>query len=115
MHLNDADMILVPASYNGKDYGGKIDIPKRFKCRMVIMECLFGMILPKYSQAYTLIANYIDGTHDDSGQSAVYSLVPEDGYYPPQIAPQNQLPILRALLPMLTQLYGKIRANCWTT
>lgn len=89
--LKRADMILVPASYNGKDYGGKIDIPRG----LVPDSSNHGMFvwydIAKYSQAYTLIANYIDGTHDDSGQSAVYSLVPEDGYYPPQIAPQKPI------------------------
>ena len=42
------------------------------------------------SQAYTVVANYIKGEHGDVGQSALYSLVPEEGYYPPKIAPKDQ-------------------------
>jgi hypothetical protein len=42
------------------------------------------------SQAYTLVANYATGAQGKFGQSALYSLVPEVGFYPPRLAPANQ-------------------------
>jgi len=46
--------------------------------------------LAKMSQAYTLVANYATGAQGNFGQSALYSLVPEVGFYPPRLAPANQ-------------------------
>lgn len=47
--------------------------------------------IAKYSQAYTLVANYLPKEGDGFSASALYSLVPEEGYYPPNIAPQKEL------------------------
>jgi predicted amidohydrolase len=88
--LNRANMLVVPTAYNQKEYGGDVNIPKG----LVPEEANKGMYIwysmAKYSQAYTLVANYIKGEHGDVGQSALYSLVPEEGYYPPKIAPRDQ-------------------------
>ncbi len=88
--LQRANLILIPVAYNQKDYGGNVNIPKG----LVTDDSNKGMFIwyniAKFSQAYTLVANYINGTHHDIGQSALYSLVPEEGYYPPRIAPDNQ-------------------------
>ena len=84
--LQRANLILIPVAYNQKDYGGDVNIPKG----LVPDDSNRGMYvwynIAKYSQAYTLVANYINGAHHDIGQSALYSLVPEEGYYPPRIA-----------------------------
>lgn len=89
--LKRADLILLPVSYNQHDYGGKVDIPRGLVPNSSNRGMYMWYDIAKYSQAYTLVSNYIGGTHDASGQSAVYSLVPEDGYYPPNIAPHREM------------------------
>lgn len=88
--LKRADLILLPVNYQQQDYGGKVNIPRG----LVPDDSNRGMYMwydiAKYSQAYTLVANYLTG-NQASEQSAVYSLVPEDGYYPPNIAPHKEL------------------------
>ena len=42
------------------------------------------------SQAYTLVANYATGAQGDFGQSALYSLVPEDAFFTPRLAPAGK-------------------------
>lgn len=88
--INRANMLLVPVAYNQKEYGGDVHIPKG----LVPDDSNKGMYIwysmAKYSQAYTLVANYVNGEHGDVGQSALYSLVPEQGYYPPKIAPRDK-------------------------
>lgn len=88
--IKRANLLLVPASYNQKDYGGDVDIPKG----LVPDDSNRGMYIwynmAKYSQAYTLVANYVGGAQGDVGQSALYSLVPEEGYYAPKIAPRDR-------------------------
>jgi predicted amidohydrolase len=88
--FNRANMILVPVAYNQKEYGGDVKIPKG----LVPDDANKGMYIwynmARYSQAYVLVANYVNGEHGDIGQSALYSLVPEDGYYPPKIAPRDK-------------------------
>lgn len=88
--IKRANLLLVPVSYNQKGYGGEVDIPKG----LVPDDSNRGMYIwynmAKYSQAYTLVANYVNGVQGDVGQSALYSLVPEENYYPPKIAPRDK-------------------------
>lgn len=88
--LKRANLLLVPVAYNQKEYGGDVKIPKG----LIPEESNKGMFIwfsmAQHSQAFTLVANYINGTHGDVGQSALYSLVPEEGFYPPNIAPKDK-------------------------
>jgi hypothetical protein len=47
--------------------------------------------IAKYSQAHTLVANYQPKGTSGFDASALYSLAPEIGYYPPNIAPNNEV------------------------
>jgi hypothetical protein len=88
--LKRANLLLVPVAYNQKEYGGDVKIPKG----LIPEESNKGMFIwfsmAQHSQAHTLVANYVRGTHGDIGQSALYSLVPEEGFYPPNIAPKDK-------------------------
>lgn len=88
--LKRANLLLVPVAYNQKEYGGDVKIPKG----LIPEESNKGMFIwfsmAQHSQAHTLVANYVRGTHGDIGQSALYSLVPEEGFYPPSIAPKDK-------------------------
>jgi predicted amidohydrolase len=86
-----ADLILVPAMYNQKEYGSSVDIPKGIVPDASNRGMAMWYNIPKYSQAYTLVANYIGGEHRDIGGSALYSLTPEVDYYPPNIAPDKEI------------------------
>ena len=46
--------------------------------------------IAKYSQAHTLVANYPPKGGNSFNVSALYSLAPEVGYYPPNIAPNKE-------------------------
>lgn len=89
--LNRADLILIPAMYDGKAYGGAVNIPKG----LVPAESNRGMYMwfniAKYSQAHTLVANYLPKGVGEFAASALYSLVPEEGFYPPNIAPEKEI------------------------
>ncbi|RTK99623.1 MAG: carbon-nitrogen hydrolase family protein [Proteobacteria bacterium] len=85
--LRRADLILIPTMYNQTEYGGKVNIPAGIVPNSSDRGMFVWYDIAKYAQAYTLVANYINGSHHDVGQSAVYSLVPEDGYYAPSISP----------------------------
>jgi hypothetical protein len=89
-----ADVILVPTMYNQKDYGSKVDIPKGVVSDLSNRGMAMWYNIPKYSQAYTLVANYIHGEHGATGGSALYSLAPEVDYYPPNIAPNKEVAYL---------------------
>lgn len=88
--LKRANLLLVPVAYNQKEYGGDVKIPKG----LIPEESNKGMFIwysmAQHSQAFTLVANYVNGAHGDVGQSALYSLVPEEGFYPPNIAPKDK-------------------------
>jgi len=88
--IKRANMILAPVAYAAKDYGGPVAIPKG----LVPQESNRGMFMwysmAKMAQAYTLVANYATGAQGDFGQSALYSLVPEEGFYAPRLAPPDQ-------------------------
>jgi len=77
-------------AYNQKEYGGDVKVPKG----LIPEESNKGMFIwfsmAQHSQAHTLVANYVKGANDDIGQSALYSLVPEEGFYPPNIAPKDK-------------------------
>lgn len=88
--INRANMILVPSAYNQKEYGGDVNIPKGLVPEASNKGMYIWYNMAKYSQAFTLVANYVKGEHDDIGQSALYSLVPEEGFYPPMIAPKDK-------------------------
>lgn len=87
--LKRATMLLTPVAYGAKDYGGPVAIPKG----LVPDDSNRGMFIwysmAKMSQAYTLVANYATGAQGDFAQSALYSLVPEEGFFPPRIAPAD--------------------------
>lgn len=88
--LKRANLLLVPVTYNQKEYGGDVKVPKG----LIPEESNKGMFIwfsmAQHSQAHTLVANYVRGAHGDIGQSALYSLVPEEGFYPPNIAPKDK-------------------------
>jgi predicted amidohydrolase len=88
--LKRANLLLVPVAYNQKHYGGDVNVPKG----LIPEESNKGMFIwfsmAQHSQAHTLVANYVRGTHGDIGQSALYSLVPEEGFYPPNIASKDK-------------------------
>lgn len=86
-----ADLILVPAMYNQKEYGSTVDIPKGIVTDASNRGMAMWYNIAKYAQAYTLVANYIGGEHRDVGGSALYSLTPEVDYYPPNIAPDKEI------------------------
>jgi len=89
--LNRADLILIPAMYDGKNYGGEVNIPKGLVPDASNRGMYIWYDIAKYSQAYTLVANYLPKTGNGFNASALYSLVPEDGYYPPNIAPNKEI------------------------
>lgn len=88
--LRRADLILIPAMYNQQDYGGKVNIPAGIVPNSSDRGMFIWYDIAKYAQSHTLVANYINGAHHDVGQSAVYSLVPEDGYHAPMISPNTE-------------------------
>jgi predicted amidohydrolase len=89
--LNRADLILIPAAYEGKEYGGEVNIPKGLVPDASNRGMYIWYDIAKYSQAFTLVANYRDSSSRDFVQSALYSLVPEENYYPPNIAPNKEV------------------------
>lgn len=88
--LNRADLILIPAMYDGKAYGGEVNIPKGLVPDASNRGMYMWFDIAKYSQAYTLVANYLPKGSSDFAASAVYSQVPEEGFYPPNIAPNKE-------------------------
>lgn len=86
-----ADLILIPAAFNQKEYGRPVDIPKGVVQEASNRGMSMWYSVAKYAQAYTLVANYINGTDGDIGGSALYALTPEVGYYPPNIAPDKEV------------------------
>ncbi|MCX5515756.1 carbon-nitrogen hydrolase family protein [Kaistia algarum] len=88
--LKRANMILVPVAYGEADYGGPVAIPQG----LVPDESNRGMFvwysMAKMSQAFTLVANYVTDKSGDTGRSALYSLVPEEGFFAPRMAPANK-------------------------
>ncbi len=88
--LKRADVIAIPVAYNQKTYGGNVDIQKGIVPDVSNRGMYMWYDIAKYSQAYTLVANYVNGEHHDIGQSAVYSQIPEEGFYSPSIAPNGE-------------------------
>ena len=89
--LNRADLILIPAMYDGKAYGGEVNIPKGLVPDASNRGMYMWFDIAKYSQAYTLVANYLPKGGSEFAASALYSLVPEEGLYPPNIAPNKEM------------------------
>ncbi len=89
--LNRADLILIPAMYDGKSYGGEVNIPKGLVPAASNRGMYMWFDIAKYSQAYTLVANYLPKGSGEFAASALYSLVPEEGLYPPNIAPNKEM------------------------
>jgi hypothetical protein len=85
--LKRATMLLTPVAYNAKDYGGPVAIPKGLVPEDSNRGMFMWFSMAKMSQAYTLVANYTTGAQGDFGQSALYTLVPEEGFFPPRLAP----------------------------
>jgi predicted amidohydrolase len=88
--LNRSDLILIPTSYDGKQYGSEVNIPKGLVPDASNRGMNFWYDIAKYAQAFTLVANYQQSGDREYVRSAVYSLVPEEGYYPPNIAPHKE-------------------------
>lgn len=89
--LNRADLILVPTAYDGKHYGDEVNIPRGLVPDASNRGMNIWFDMAKYSQAYTLVANYQQDLDKEFVRSAVYSLVPEEGYSPPNIAPNKEV------------------------
>lgn len=89
--LNRANLILIPAMYDGKAYGGEVNIPKGLVPAASNRGMYMWFDIAKYSQAYTLVANYLPKESGEFAASALYSLVPEEGFYPPNIAPNKEM------------------------
>ena len=89
--LNRADLILIPAAYDGKQYGSEVNIPQGLVPEASNRGMNIWFDIAKYSQAFTLVSNYHSGSTKEFERSAVYSLVPEEGYYPPNIAPDKEV------------------------
>jgi len=88
--LKRADIIAVPVSYNGS-YGGKVMAPAELFASQYSPSSMFIWYdMAKYAQAYVLVANYVKGRNTALGTSGLYSLVPEAGFYPPQLASDNK-------------------------
>ena len=89
--LNRADLILIPAAYDGKAYGGEVNIPNGLVPDASNRGMYMWYDIAKYAQSHTLVANYLSKDTNGFNASAYYSLVPEEGYYPPNIAPQKEV------------------------
>ncbi len=89
--LNRANLILISAMYDGKAYGGAVNIPKGLVPAASNRGMYMWFDIAKYSQAYTLVANYLPKESGEFAASALYSLVPEEGFYPPNIAPNKEM------------------------
>lgn len=88
--INRADLILIPAMYDGKSYGGEVNIPKGLVPDASNRGMNIWYDIAKYSQTHTLVANYQPKETNGFNASALYSLAPEVGYYPPNIAPNKE-------------------------
>lgn len=88
--LKRATMILTPVAYSANDYGGQVAIPKGLVPEDSNRGMFMWFSMAKMSQAYTLVANYATGTQGNFGQSALYTLVPEEGFFPPRLAPADK-------------------------
>jgi predicted amidohydrolase len=89
--LNRANLILIPAMYDGKAYGGEVNIHKGLVPAASNRGMYMWFDIAKYSQAYTLVANYLPKDSREFAASALYSLVPEEAVYPPNIAPIKEI------------------------
>ena len=89
--LNRADLILIPTAYDGKQYGSEVNIPKGLVPDASNRGMNFWYDIAKYAQAFVLVANYQQNTDKEFVRSGVYSLAPEVGYSPPNIAPHKEL------------------------
>ena len=89
--LSRADLILIPAMYDAKQYGGEVNIPKGLVPEASNRGMNIWYDIAKFSQAHTLVSNYLPKNTNGFDASAAYSLVPEDGYYPPNIAPLKEV------------------------
>jgi predicted amidohydrolase len=89
--LNRADLIMIPAMYDGKSYGGEVNIPKGLVPEASNRGMNIWYDIAKYSQTYTLIANYLPKGTNGFNASALYSMAPEIGFYPPNIAPNKEI------------------------
>jgi hypothetical protein len=89
--LNRADLILISSAYDGKGYGGAVDIPRGLVPEASNRGMFMWYNIAKFSQAITLVANYRYSANPDFIRSGVYSLVPELGYSPPNIASDKEI------------------------
>ena len=89
--LNRADVIMIPAMYDGKSYGGEVNIPKGLVPEASNRGMNIWYDIAKYSQTYTLVANYLPKGTNGFNASALYSMAPEVGFYPPNIAPNKEV------------------------
>lgn len=81
-----ADLTLIPTAYNAQDYGVSVNIPNGIVPEASNRGMALWYNFAKYSQTYTLVANYLSSSPNGMGHSAVYGLAPEIGYDAPRIA-----------------------------
>lgn len=85
------DLVLVPAMYHQREYGGPVDIPKGVVSEASNRGMSLWYNIAKYAQAYTLVANYLERSTPEFGRSALYAQAPEIDYYPPNISPAKEV------------------------
>lgn len=88
--IDRADLILVPAAYEAKDYSGPVDMPKGTVSDASNRGMTMWYNLAKYAQAYVLVSNAATPSPGGMANSAVYGLAPEVDYDPPRIAPDGE-------------------------
>lgn len=88
--IDRADLVLVPAAYEAGDYGGAVDIAKGVVSDASNRGMAMWYNIAKFTQAYTLVANFLTPSPDGMANSAAYGLAPEVDYDPPRIAPDGE-------------------------
>lgn len=81
-----ADLIVIPSAWAGQ-YGGPVLVdPGLLTQPFPVNTMSFWYNFARYSQAYTLIANYVGGSQHYKGSSGLYSLDPVQAHFPPALA-----------------------------
>lgn len=80
MAVKRADIVIIPSAWSG-DYGGKIAVDEKLLTKAYPENTMtFWYNIARYSQAYTLIANFVGGQQKYQGSSAVYGLDPVEAH-----------------------------------
>ncbi len=90
LSVKRADMIIVPAAWHGQ-YGKADAIDKSFLVKPYPENTnVIWYATAKNTQAYVLVANLVATKQQYVGSSALYSLDPVNGYYPPEVASKDK-------------------------